>query len=328
MFAGLESAAAEGNSFCKSSSWRACDAKCTSLNNFPLVSPHRTPCWTSIQPFPSICSTHFSRLAGVHVVDADCLLLLLLFVLSAPCLDLFLRSLTSLLSLLFSSSPHLSSPPEVDPRPRSSVFSSSSPPLFPPLRLLTLLFPFIHPSFCLFYPLIPPVILPFSLSLPFHIHHPSSALLFIPLLSALFILSSTHLLFIALTSRSSFSFPPNLSRLDLGSAGLLICLPLISSSFSLSVFYSFCFKTLGFTSSSLTHIFFIQLLSQNVNHCKLNPELIEYVQEWNFSFANNRTRTSCQTSRWQTQNHWLYPLMETMRSWRSAVCFTAATNSN
>lgn len=214
--------------------------------------------------------------------------------------------------------------------PSSSFFcfSSSSPPLFPPLRLLTLLFPFIHPSFCLFYPLIPPVILPFSLSLPFHIHHPSSALLFIPLLSALFILSSTHLLFIALTSRSSFSFPPNLSRLDLGSAGLLICLPLISSSFFLSVFYSFCFKTLGFTSSSLTHIFFIQLLSQNVNHCKLNPELIEYVQEWNFSFANNRTRTSCQTSRWQTQNHLLYPLMETMRSWRSAVCFTAATSSN
>lgn len=36
-----------------------------------------------------------------------------------------------------------------------------------------LLFPFIHPSFCLFYPLIPPVILPFSLSLPFtSIIHP------------------------------------------------------------------------------------------------------------------------------------------------------------
>lgn len=69
------------------------------------------------------------------MVDADCLLVLLLlfvlFVLSAPCLDLFLRSLTSLLSLLFSSSPHLSSPPEVDPRPRSSVFSSSSPPYTP-----------------------------------------------------------------------------------------------------------------------------------------------------------------------------------------------------
>lgn len=59
----------------------------------------------------------------MHVVDADCLLvLLLLFLLSGPCLDLFLRSLTSLLSLLFSSSPHLSSPPEVDPRPRSSAF--------------------------------------------------------------------------------------------------------------------------------------------------------------------------------------------------------------
>lgn len=59
--------------------------------------------------------------------------------------------------------------------PSSSFFcfSSSSPPLFPPLRLLTLLFPFIHPSFCLFYPLIPPVILPFSLSLPFtSIIHP------------------------------------------------------------------------------------------------------------------------------------------------------------
>lgn len=143
MFAGLESAAAEGNSFCKSSSWRACDAKCTSLNNFPLVSPHRTPCWTSIQPFPSICSTHFSWLAGVHVVDADCLLVLLLFLLSAPCLDLFLRSLTSLLSLLFSSSPHLSSPPEVDPRPRSSAF--------PPPRLLYFLpYVFLHSFFLLF----------------------------------------------------------------------------------------------------------------------------------------------------------------------------------
>lgn len=45
---------------------------CTSLNNFLLVFPQRTPCSTSIQPFSSICSSDFSRLDAVHMANAEC----------------------------------------------------------------------------------------------------------------------------------------------------------------------------------------------------------------------------------------------------------------